>query len=161
MAASAFERLLRVLELEERQGWRNRAVIGGLQAMAARWQKDAAQEEADPRVVSTVIVLMERYQVGNVEVRVAHTGPSGVEEARRFRPEVVVCDIGLPGMDGYAVAAELRRERTVPALLIALSGYGQEEDIRRGEAAGFQCYLTKPVDPGELERLLAEPGSRV
>ncbi len=69
MAASAFQRLLRVLELEERQGWRNRAVIGGLQAMAARWQKDAAQEEADPRIVSTVIVLMERYQAGTLEVR--------------------------------------------------------------------------------------------
>jgi ATP-dependent DNA helicase RecG len=70
VAASAFERLLRVLELEERQGWRNRAVIGGLQAMAARWQKDAAQEEADPQIVSTVIVLMERYQVGTLEIRV-------------------------------------------------------------------------------------------
>lgn len=69
MAASAFERLLRVLELEERQGWRNRAVIGGLQAMAARWQKDADQEEADPRIVSTVIVLMEHYQSGSHEVR--------------------------------------------------------------------------------------------
>jgi ATP-dependent DNA helicase RecG len=69
VAASAFQRLLRVLELEERQGWRNRAVIGGLQAMAARWQKDAAQEEADPRVVSTVIILMERYQAGTLEIR--------------------------------------------------------------------------------------------
>lgn len=70
MAASAFQRLLRVLELEERQGWRNRAVIGGLQAMAARWQKDAAEEEADPRIVARVIVLMDRYQTGTTEVRV-------------------------------------------------------------------------------------------
>jgi len=69
VATSAFQRLLRVLELEERQGWRNRAVIGGLQAMAARWQKDASLEEADPQIVSTVIVLMERYQAGTVEAR--------------------------------------------------------------------------------------------
>ena len=70
MAASAFQRLLRVLELEERQGWRNRAVIGGLQAMAARWQKDAAQEEADPQIVAAVVVLMARYQAATLETRI-------------------------------------------------------------------------------------------
>ncbi len=61
MATSAFERLLRVLELEERQGWRNRAVVGGLQAMAARWQGDAEHEAADPQIVQTVVALMHRY----------------------------------------------------------------------------------------------------
>ncbi len=62
MTALAFNRLERVLELEARQGWRNRAVIGGLQAMAVRWQKDAAEEDADPGIVAVVVTLMERYQ---------------------------------------------------------------------------------------------------
>jgi ATP-dependent DNA helicase RecG len=62
VTALAFDRLIRVLELEERQGWRNRAVVGGLQAMAARWQKDAAEEDADPAIVAAVVTLMERYQ---------------------------------------------------------------------------------------------------
>jgi ATP-dependent DNA helicase RecG len=69
VAASAFQRLLRVLELEERQGWRNRAVIGGLQAMAARWHKDCVQEEANPQIVAAVVILMERYQVATLETR--------------------------------------------------------------------------------------------
>lgn len=69
MSASAFDRLQRVLELEERQGWRNRAVIGGLQAMAARWQNDAAEEAADPAIVAGVVTLMGRYQAAAVEAR--------------------------------------------------------------------------------------------
>ncbi|HXF62920.1 MAG TPA: ATP-dependent DNA helicase RecG [Caldilineaceae bacterium] len=69
MAASALQRLLRVLELEERQGWRNRAVIGGLQAMAARWQKDAEEEQLDPRQLQTIVTLMARYDAATPESR--------------------------------------------------------------------------------------------
>jgi len=92
------------------------------------------------------------------EVDVAHTGATGLEVARRVRPEVVLCDIGLPGgMDGYSVARSLRGEPAgTSAYLIALTGYGQEADQLRAREAGFDFHLTKPVDPDALERLLAD-----
>jgi PAS domain S-box-containing protein len=90
------------------------------------------------------------------EVRVAYTGPEGVEAAREWRPDTVVCDIGLPGLDGYGVARELRRgPATARARLLALTGYGHEDDRRRALEAGFDHHLVKPADPEELQRLLA------
>jgi CheY-like chemotaxis protein len=91
------------------------------------------------------------------EVELAATGPAGVAAARRFRPEVVLCDIGLPGCDGYEVARALRQDpATASARLIAISGYGQEEDERCSHEAGFERHLTKPVHPADLQHLLAE-----
>jgi PAS domain S-box-containing protein len=92
------------------------------------------------------------------EVDIALDGPSGLAAVRRFRPDVVLCDIGLPGgMDGYAVARELRADPGLAGLrLFALTGYGQEEDQARAREAGFDLHLTKPVDPAALRRLLAE-----
>ena len=85
------------------------------------------------------------------EVGVAYTGPGGVEAARARRPDVVVCDIGLPGLDGCEVARHLRRDpATADARLIAVTGYGREEDRERVLAAGFDRHLVKPVDPAEL-----------
>jgi CheY-like chemotaxis protein len=90
-------------------------------------------------------------------VAVANSGPDGVERAEAWRPNVVLCDIGLPGLDGYGVARELRRKSfTTKARLIAVTGYGSEEDRRRSEEAGFHAHLTKPVDPAVLETLLAD-----
>jgi CheY-like chemotaxis protein len=90
------------------------------------------------------------------EVALALNGSAGVETARRFHPEVVLCDLGLPGMDGFAVAEELRRDpATRGARLIAITGYGRDEDRRRSKEAGFDLHLTKPVDPGHLVRILA------
>ena len=95
-------------------------------------------------------------QLSGHEVEVAYDGASGLEKARSFRPEVVLCDIGLPGsLDGYAVARALREEQEGPLFLIALTGYGQEEDQRRAKEAGFDVHLTKPADLDELKRLLA------
>jgi len=90
-------------------------------------------------------------------VEVAHTGPAGVEAGRRFRPDVVLCDIGLADeMDGYGVAQAFRRDPDLAAAyLIALTGYGQEVDRRRAREAGFDLHLTKPVDPEALGQLLA------
>jgi signal transduction histidine kinase/ActR/RegA family two-component response regulator len=90
------------------------------------------------------------------EVYVAATGPAGIEAAGRFRPDVVFCDLGLPGMDGYAVVAALRRHpatATVP--IIALSGYAQDADRERCRVAGFTAHLAKPVDPDDLREFLA------
>jgi CheY-like chemotaxis protein/two-component sensor histidine kinase len=89
-------------------------------------------------------------------VAVAHSGPEGVTEALRWRPDVVLCDIGLPGLDGYGVAGALRRDAaTAKARLIALTGYGREEDRSKARAAGFDEHLVKPAAPEELQRLLA------
>jgi CheY-like chemotaxis protein len=92
---------------------------------------------------------------------VAFDGPQGLAAAQRFQPEVVLCDIGLPGsMDGYAVARTLRSDGVPgPMTLIALTGYGQEEDQLKAREAGFDIHLTKPVDPVALQKLLASlPG---
>ncbi|HEV7783979.1 MAG TPA: response regulator [Thermoanaerobaculia bacterium] len=89
------------------------------------------------------------------ETEIALSGPAGVETARSFRPEVVLCDIGLPGMDGYAVARSLRGEpATRSARLIALTGYDRKTDRQRTQEAGFDLHLVKPVEPLELKRLL-------
>jgi len=89
------------------------------------------------------------------EVRVAHSGPEGVLAAQEWRPAIVPCDLGLPGMDGFAVAEELRRHPgTARTRLIAVTGYGHEEDRRHSREAGFDHHLVKPVDPDELQRVL-------
>jgi PAS domain S-box-containing protein len=90
------------------------------------------------------------------EVEIAPDGPSGLDAARRFRPDVVLCDVGLPnGMNGYDVARALRAEPGLRnCLLVALTGYGQAEDQRLAHEAGFDQHLTKPVDLVVLERVL-------
>jgi signal transduction histidine kinase/response regulator of citrate/malate metabolism len=89
------------------------------------------------------------------EVQVAHTGPEGVRVAKAWVPDIVICDIGLPGLDGYGVARELHLNPiTSRVRLLALSGYGSEEDRDRSRQAGFIVHLTKPVDPLELQQYL-------
>jgi CheY-like chemotaxis protein len=91
------------------------------------------------------------------EVTVAYSGPAGVEAAKQCRPDVVLCDIGLPGLDGYGVARELRRHPdTAHARMIAVTGYDRDEDRRRTQEAGFNGHLTKPADPTALQELLSQ-----
>ncbi len=91
------------------------------------------------------------------EVWVARTGPDGVRQARARRPDVVLCDIGLPGLDGFGVAAALRRDpATAGAHLVAITGYGSDQVRCRCREVGFDRYFTKPVDPEVLIRLLAD-----
>jgi CheY-like chemotaxis protein len=93
------------------------------------------------------------------EVTVAHSGPAGLEESARLHPDVVLCDLGLPGgMDGHDVARALRASPGCP-VLIALTGYGQEQDRRRALDAGFDQHLTKPVEPEVISGLLGEIGA--
>lgn len=91
------------------------------------------------------------------EVRVAYDGPTALMAAAEFRPLVAVVDIGLPRMDGLEVARRLRGSPHPPLRLIAMSGYGREDDARRSLAAGFSCHLIKPVDPEELRGVIEEP----
>lgn len=95
------------------------------------------------------------------EVRVVNRGDDALDEAPRFRPDVVLLDIGLPGMDGYEVARRLRqRFPAEPVLLVALSGYGQDEHRRQAREAGFDHFFTKPVSVKVLRDFLAHPPSR-
>ena len=99
-------------------------------------------------------------QVGH-EVSAALTGVAGIELVRAQRPHVILCDIGLTGMDGYAVAARLRDLPLDPRpTLIAVTGYGMPEDRARALAAGFDHHLVKPVDPEMLLRLITLTGAR-
>ena len=91
------------------------------------------------------------------EVRLAHHGTEALESARTFLPGIILLDIGLPGMDGYEVARLLRAEAAgAGALIVAVSGYGQEEDRARSRASGFDHHLVKPVDFDELRNILLD-----
>jgi len=87
----------------------------------------------------------------------APDGPSGLLAAEEFRPDVALIDIGMPGMDGYAVARALRERQEGPLRLVALSGYGLPEHRRRAAEAGFDLHLVKPVGPDALDRALMPP----
>ena len=103
-------------------------------------------------VADSLAVFLE---VRGYEVRVARTGPDGVAEAAAWRPDAVVCDIGLPGLDGFGVAAELTRLSVrSTARLIAVTGWGDERTRERALAAGFHDHVVKPADPLALARLI-------
>ncbi|SAL78932.1 PAS/PAC sensor hybrid histidine kinase [Caballeronia peredens] len=92
------------------------------------------------------------------EVRTEYDGPRALASIDDFKPDVVVLDIGLPGMSGFDVAREMRKHAvTRDALLLALTGYGSDADRRRALDAGFDHHLTKPVTFDALEALLAAP----
>ncbi len=94
------------------------------------------------------------------EVRTLYEGTSAIAAAAAFQPEVVMLDIGLPGMDGYEIARALRAlPATAGALLIALTGYGQESDRQRTRAAGFDHHLVKPATLEDIERAIATVGT--
>ncbi|HKO21800.1 MAG TPA: response regulator [Candidatus Eisenbacteria bacterium] len=96
-------------------------------------------------------------RLGGHEIETAYDGFQAVAAAERFLPDLILLDIGLPGMDGYEVAARLREGSAGRELvLIAVTGWGQEEDRRRSREAGFDAHLTKPVDMAALTRLVAD-----
>ena len=89
------------------------------------------------------------------EVRVAFDGAQGILLAKEFAPDIVLVDIGLPGMDGFDVARELRSHQMPHLHLVALTGYGADADRARGVAAGFDSYLVKPPPMEALVEILA------
>ena len=97
-------------------------------------------------------------RLGGNEVQIAHEGPAALRLAHEIPPDIVLLDLGMPLMDGYEVAQRLRQDPAVDgALIVALTGWGQEEDRRRSAAAGFDLHLVKPVEPSALQRVLAHP----
>jgi len=128
-----------------------------------------AQDPSEPPALRRCLVIEDHadaaeslallLRLAGHEAEVAPNAEEGIEKARQFRPDVVLCDIGLPGMDGYGVARALRADPELSrAYLIALTGYGQEEDRRRALEAGFDAHLTKPADFDTLRQLLANGG---
>jgi len=118
---------------------------GGRRVLVVDDNRDSAE---------TIAMLVELW---GHEVRIVHDGRSALTEAPEWRPEVVLLDIGLPGIDGYEVARRLRREASLDGvLMVAMTGYGQERDRQLSREAGFDHHLVKPVDPSTLQALLAQ-----
>jgi predicted ATPase/signal transduction histidine kinase len=100
--------------------------------------------------------LREALEFCSHQVTVAHDGPNGLAKTREFKPQVVLCDIGLPGMDGFEVARAFRADDALKGIyLVALSGYASPEDLQRASAAGFDRHLAKPPNLDKLGELLA------
>ena len=93
-------------------------------------------------------------QVKGHDVRVAADGAQAVDVVARFKPHIVFLDIGMPRMDGYEAARRIRELLGHQVVLVALTGWGQDEDKRRSRDAGFDQHLTKPPEPEVLERLI-------
>ena len=103
--------------------------------------------------------LREAFELEQHEVTIAHTGLAGLEQAYAAPPEIVLCDIGLPELDGYEVARRLRADpRTQSLPLIALTGYASAADRDRTLAAGFDLHLTKPLDVAAFREMVGKLG---
>jgi two-component system CheB/CheR fusion protein len=99
--------------------------------------------------------LADVLRLGGHEVEVAHDGAEGLRRASEWAPEAVLCDIGLPGIDGYEVARRLRADSAGKrTLLVALTGYALPDDLRRAREAGFDAHLAKPARLEEIEAIL-------
>src|SRR5947209_1699143 len=107
-----------------------------------------------PDTADSMAKLLELY---GHQARIAPDGPSAIEACKQFWPDVILLDIGLPGMDGYAVAKTIREHCShgdkMP-LMIAVSGYATQADIVRSRAEGINFHFAKPVDPEVLKTLL-------
>jgi CheY-like chemotaxis protein len=104
--------------------------------------------------------LGQMLEIHGHQIRVVHDGLAAVAAAGEFRPRVVLLDIGMPELDGYEACRRIRSEAWGrEMILIALTGWGQDEDRRRTAAAGFDQHLVKPVDSQALLKVLAEVAS--
>jgi CheY-like chemotaxis protein len=93
------------------------------------------------------------------DVDTAHDGLEAVTRSAGFRADVIILDIGMPRLNGYQAARRIREQRQDAPMLVALTGWGQEEDRRRSREAGFDSHLVKPVDFTSLAGLLSDPPS--
>ncbi len=113
-----------------------------------------ADDNDDGREMLVYLLTAEGHTVAQ-----APDGPTAIETAAAFHPDVVILDIGMPGMNGYAVAQTLRKQPDMSSVvLVALSGLGQQEDKARAAEAGFDRHFTKPVDVNSLRAFLAATG---
>lgn len=123
-------------------------------ALTAESQKRRILVVDDNHDVAESLAML--LEIEGHQVSIAHAGPAALEIARAERPEIIVLDIGLPGMNGYAVAQALRKNDALArTLVIAMTGYGQQADREQSRAAGFDEHLVKPVDYEVLRKLLS------
>ena len=134
-------------------------------------QEPGSGESAEPTSRLRVLVVddnkaaadtlaMVIEMLGN-EVRTAYDGAQGVEAAEAFKPDVVLMDLGMPRMNGYEAANSIRMQHWGKHMvLVALTGWGQEEDRQRTQKAGFDHHLVKPAEPAELRSLFADLAGR-
>lgn len=111
----------------------------------------------DMRAITTVLSVLIK-KLGNYDVRVANNGPDALNAIDIHRPDLVMLDIGLPEMDGYEVARRIRVHESgrSKVFLVALTGYGQEEDRRKAIESGFDLHLTKPISVDDLKRIFSD-----
>jgi CheY-like chemotaxis protein len=129
--------------------------------------EESVQGEATPLSARRVLVADDNVDSADMEaallsavgceVRTVYDGESTLREAERFRPDVVLLDIGMPDIDGHEVCARIRSQAWGGGMvIIAVSGWGQESDRRRSARAGFNMHLVKPVDPDALLRIVRD-----
>jgi CheY-like chemotaxis protein len=110
----------------------------------------------DDNVDAAEMLGMQVRTLGSNEVRTALSGEAALQTAPAFRPDIVLLDLGMPEMDGFEVARRIRQEPWgKDVMLVAVTGWGQEEHRQRTRDAGFDRHLTKPADPTDIESLLA------
>lgn len=129
--------------------------------MVSREKSQSAQGGTPRRIlvvednVDAAETMQLLLRMSGYDTRAAYDGEHALDVARAFKPDVVLLDIGLPGKDGYTVAREMRAmPETKSIFLIALTGYGDDEDRARASDAGFDTFQVKPVEPQKLEVLL-------
>ncbi|MFL6276161.1 MAG: PAS domain S-box protein [Blastocatellia bacterium] len=137
------------------------ALADNFEAMSSNAEAERLRETACYRVlvvddnIDSAESMARLLELHGHQVRMAHDGPAALAAAHSFYPQVVVLDIGLPGMDGYEVARQLRGDtRMQNVILIAMTGYGQSEDHKRSMRAGFDHHLVKPLDLDVLQAII-------
>jgi signal transduction histidine kinase len=133
-------------------------------AMAASREAPVDADDREQRQLKLLVVddnadvadaLSTLLQADGHRIETAYSGAAGLEAAHRFRPDVIFCDIGMPGLDGHEVAARLRSDPQYDdTLLVAVTGWGTDEHKRRTAAAGFDVHLIKPISPQAVEAVL-------
>ena len=136
------------------------------QPLSSATPRDTAAATPEPRIDCRVLVIDDNRDAANVmamlvhelggECRTAYDGEGGLRALSDYRPKVILLDIGMPGLDGYETCRRIRRDVGDDVVVVALTGFGQEQDKEQAIRAGFNAHLTKPADPAALASLLRQ-----